>query len=191
MPYTLITMIIVLVRLCVDSETTPASSAKSMARRMAHIVTVAPPLAPLVHAPEVTVHRIVGVESLEENRRHRHEISEQKRGQHTSLTEASVGGEPIGTLAVVQVDTNSHANVELAENRHQLVRYVKSCSISHRTVRSTGSYTFCRSMNHEKSVVLLPRASTCSLRMTNTISMVDRAARKPHCSSASSPFCSQ
>lgn len=53
-----------------------------------------------------------------------------KRGQYTSLTEALVDVEPVRTLAIVQADTNSHAIVALAGNRHQLARYAKVCQHS-------------------------------------------------------------
>lgn len=89
-------------RLCEDSKQTSASSAKSMTRRVAHIVTVAPPwdLVWSMRTKHQVPHR--GVDLLVDNRHHRCELhDEKKRDQQISLTEALVDAEAIGILAVV------------------------------------------------------------------------------------------
>ena len=64
-------------------------------------------------------------------------------------------------------------------------------STCHRRMRSTVSYAFWRSMKHMKRDTPAFRPNSCSLRTTNSMSMVERSGRNPHCSSGSSPFASQ
>ena len=59
----------------------------------------------------------------------------------------------------------------------------KRASTSHSSTRSTETYAFARSIKQISSEILLVRPSSCSLRTTNIISVVECWARKPHCSS--------
>ena len=58
-------------------------------------------------------------------------------------------------------------------------------STFHNSSRSTESYAFWRSTKHMYSGIFLCRPSSWSRRTTNSMSMMDRAGRKPHCSSGS------
>ena len=64
-------------------------------------------------------------------------------------------------------------------------------STCHIRVRSTVSYTFWRSMKHMKRDTPAFHPIFCSLRTTNTMSVVERSGRNPHCSSGNSLFASQ
>ena len=64
-------------------------------------------------------------------------------------------------------------------------------STCHRRVRSTVSYAFWRSMKHMKRDTPAFRLTSCSLRTTNIMSVVERSGRNLHCSSGNSPFASQ
>ena len=66
----------------------------------------------------------------------------------------------------------------------------KRGSTCQRTVRSTESYAFCRSMKHRNSGSRAFLPNSRSLRTVNIISVVERCWRNPHCSSSSSSFVS-
>ena len=56
-------------------------------------------------------------------------------------------------------------------------------STCHGRVRSTVSYAFWRSMKHMKRDTPAFRPISCSLCITNTMPVVERSGRDPHCSS--------
>ena len=64
-------------------------------------------------------------------------------------------------------------------------------STCRRSVRSTESYAFCRSMKHMNSDTRAFLLNSCSLRTVNIIPVVERCGRNLHCSSDTISFASQ
>ena len=67
----------------------------------------------------------------------------------------------------------------------------KQTSKVQRRVRLSESYALIRSIKHTYSGIRFFRASSCSRRITNIISVIERFGRKPLYSSGRIPTCSQ
>ena len=115
-----------------------------------------------------------------------------KRTSTTCYAVAKIGIEPFRVVAVIITHASPHAILEITDNSPHLAWYAKACmSASHSSSRSTESYAFFRWTKRSYRGVFLCPPSYSNQCTTNNISIVDRAGRKPHCSSASNPSVSQ
>ena len=95
--------------------------------------------------------------------------------------------------SVTRSHTSSHPIVELSDSCYHLrwwysdaSEYLPQEGAVNGVVSFLGAYE-----THMRRDTPAFRPTSCSLRTTNIMSMVERSGRNPHCSSGNSPFASQ
>ena len=95
-------------------------------------------------------------------------------------------------LTIIRTHVSSHAFMELADNGQHLLSYTEAYKHhSYQLFRLTELYAFWRSMKHLYKGISLARSTSCSRHTTNSMSIFERAGRKPHSSSGSILLASQ
>ena len=108
------------------------------------------------------------------------------RKQRITLTEPLCHIEPLRASAVIVLHAGSHPITSIICGGTP-----KRASTCQRSVRSTESYAFCRSMKHRNSCTRAFFLNSCSIQTANIIPIVERCGRNPYFSSGSRFLASQ